>query len=58
MEKKSNDGAGTELIILLLMGLLAYDLVFGNTVMNAGHQMLQRGGISQKIEKFESELHK
>ena len=54
---KDSNG-GQDLILLLLMGLLAYDLVFGNTVMNAGHQMLYNAGISQKIEQFEQSYFK
>lgn len=56
MKKMSNEGQ--ELILLLLMGLLCWDLVYGNTVMSAGHQILQRGGISQEIEQFENEWNK
>lgn len=51
--KVSNEGQ--ELILLLLMGLLCWDLVFGNTVMDASHKVLYNAGISQKIERFENE---
>lgn len=54
--KVSNEGQ--EVILLLLMGLLCWDLVFGDNVMNTGHQMLYNAGISQKIERFENEWNR
>lgn len=51
--KVSNEGQ--ELILLLIMVWFLYQCVFTNNVTDAGHQVLQKIGVSQQIEKFENQ---
>lgn len=50
--KVSNEGQ--ELILLILGAWFLYQCVFTNNVVDAGHQALQKMGVSQRIEQFEN----
>lgn len=51
--KVSNEGS--ELILLLIMCWFLFQCVFTNNVEQAGHQALQKIGVSQRIEQFENQ---
>lgn len=54
--KVSNEGQ--ELILLIIMAWFLFQCVFTNNVEEKGHQVLQKIGVYQKIEQFESDYNR
>lgn len=41
-------------VILFIIVALLYDCIYGNKVVSIGHNIFQKTGVSQQIERFES----